>query len=245
MLMQGKSKIKKKAGVSMITTLLMLSVLFPLLLFLAVDITYYVQANKKLKAVVDNMAASATTRIREDILASGVISLNKSEVEYALFEDIMIWFNLEENLYGTNIEGVSMMKIREGEESLFNKNPLIIELEPDTRPDDRPYYNSGYNDEVLDSPRIEYFVHEHERLSTYHFSNDQRITVSTPTVGIFVHTTDYGIIFNIPMNMSKFGVSEVYFDGSVRDRGNNYDGIYYIYCNMLFRNYIGLVACSI
>ena len=100
----------KKDGFISIVALIIMAILIPLLLFLVVDMQYYLQANKKVKSIVDNVAAAASTTVVPEKLANGILELDYDKAETYIFEDLASWFNLEDTIYNTNIDGVKLIK---------------------------------------------------------------------------------------------------------------------------------------
>lgn len=194
----------KKDGFISIVALIIMAILIPLLLFLVVDMQYYLQANKKVKSIVDNVAASASTTVIPDKLANGILELDYDKAETYIMEDLASWFNLEETIYTTNVDGVKLIKKQADKSSLFDTDPLIIRITPNMP--------AITNADVLNASRIEYFIHDSSGKKTYRFLSGQKVTVSTPTVGVKVSTRTRGVIFRIPISLKKIGMTEAVFD---------------------------------
>jgi len=203
MLKQIKNKIKGKKGYATIIAIVSMAIILPLLLFLVVDMPYYLNSNRQVKSIVDNTAAGASTILREDMLAEGILIIDEDLAETYILEDLAVWFNLEDRIYETNVDGVKAMKRKTGVSSYFNTDPLIIRIEPDTNITD---------ENVLKASKVEYFIHDTKGKSTYTFTSGQKITVSTPTVGVKVSTKTRGLLFKIPIQLIKLGTTEVVFD---------------------------------
>ena len=210
-LVKVKEQIKEKAGVGAIVCLLALIVLLPLFLFLCLDVPYYLQYHRKMKDVADNVAATAITRINEEALAEGVLKLDYDVARTYMFESIEDWFDLEPLLYESNVPNVYLMKRKnidpttgQAKYSLLDHDPCVIEIKKGMAPVTNP--------DVLASTRIEFFIHTDNTTYTYRFTNGEQITVSTPTVGIYVQSVSHGIMFKWPMTVKKFGISEVSLD---------------------------------
>lgn len=195
---------QKKNGVGGIVTALLLLTFIPLMLFVFVDVPYYNQYHRRIKTTVNNTAASAVTRIQEDMLASGTLLLDYDAARTVMFEKLEDFFSLEPYLYDSNASNVYIMKRTSPEESLLDKDPLVIEL--------RKNSVMSVSEEVLNSTRIEFFVHTDNTSGTYTFSNGSTVKVVTPSVGVYVQTTMHGIYFKWPMTVRKYGVSEVVLD---------------------------------
>ncbi len=194
----------KKAGFNTLTALALMAILMPMLLFLVVDMPNYLEVNRKLKSIVDNMAASAATIIDEEMLAKGAVVIEADDAETYILEDLAIWFNLDPIIYDTSVAGAQLMYITEGEDSLFDTDPVIIKVSADTSP---------ITDEaIVNASKVEYFIHETNGSATYTFISGQSVTVSVPTIGIKITTVANGQLFNLPMNLVKLGMTEVVFD---------------------------------
>lgn len=205
MLKQKLIKVAKdKKGFGTILVICVISLIIPLLMFVAVDIPYYLQQDKKLKSTADNIAASTATIIDENKLADGVVAIDKRRARAYLLEELALWFRLEDTIYDTEIPGVKLMKIQDGVESMMNINPAIIEITPDMEP--------ITDEKTLMATRVEYFIHTDQTTATYRFTDGQKVQVSTPTVGIMVSTITRGVIFRWPVRMIKVGMTEVYFN---------------------------------
>lgn len=200
-----------KGGYGTLLMLFAISIVLPLMLFACIEIPYYLQVNRKLKQITDNTAASAATFIDNDQLAQGIVSIKYNKAKSYILEDLAIWYSLEDQIYDTQLTSalnVKTMLIKDGEDSLFPTDPLIIELAPN---------NEQITEErVLKSARVEYFVHPSTSKATYTFSNGAQITVATPTVGVMVHTRVRGLIYRIPVSYTKIGITEAVFDIETR-----------------------------
>ena len=197
-------KSKEKNGAGTIVTLVMLIAFIPLLLFTLVDVPYYNQYHRKIKDIADTTAASAITRIQEDMLASGTLNLDYDKARTVMFESLQKWFSLDPYLYESNASNVYIMRRHTPENSMLDKDPLVIEL--------RKNSVMTASDDVKNSTRIEFFVHTDNSTATYTFTTGSKVKVSTPTVGVYVQTTMHGIYFNYPMTVRKYGISEVVLD---------------------------------
>ena len=60
-------RIKEKKGSGAIISMLLIAGLLPLLLFTFIDVPYYNQYHRRMKNIVDNTAASAVTRLNEEL----------------------------------------------------------------------------------------------------------------------------------------------------------------------------------
>ena len=195
---------KNKKGFGTILVVCIMALLIPLFMFFAVDIPYYLQQDKKLKSLADSIAASVATIIDEDELADGIVRIDKDRARSYLLEELSIWFNLEDIIYDTEVNGVKFMKIKEGVTSMLNVSPAIIEITPEMA-----YIT---DEKTLNATRIEYFIHDTQTTAVYRFTSGQKVQVSTPTVGIMINTTTRGVIFRWPIKMIKIGMTEVYLD---------------------------------
>lgn len=195
---------KRKDGVGAIITILLLLTVLPLLLFTFVDVPYYNQYHRKIKDIADTTAASAITRIEEDLLASGTLNLEYDKARTAMFQTLERWFLLEPYLYDSNATNVRIMKRTDADSSMLDADPLIIELRKNTI--------MNVSEDVLKSTRIEFFIHTDSTIATYTFTTGSSVQVSTPTVGVYIQSTMYGIYFNYPMTVGKYGISEVTLD---------------------------------
>lgn len=198
------NKIREKKGVGTIVTLVLLIAFIPLLLFTFVDVPYYNQYHRKVKDIADTTAASAITRIKEDILASGTLNLDYDRARTVMFESLQKWFALDPYLYDSNASNIYIMRRHTPENSLLDRDPLVIEL--------RKNAVMTASDDVKNATRIEFFVHVDNTTATYTFTTGSKIEVSTPTVGVYIQTTMHGIYFNWPMTVRKYGISEVVLD---------------------------------
>ena len=201
-----------KKGFGTILAICLMSVFLPLLLFVCCDIPYYLQQDTKLKELADSIAASTATVIREDKLADGIIEINEDRARAYLLEELALWFNLEEYIYDTEVDGVQLMRIQEGKDSMFDVNPAIIEIKSEMTP--------ITDSKTLDATRVEYFIHSDRTTKTYTFTTGQKVQVSTPTVGVMIITRTRGVIFRIPVAMAKLGMTEAYFNP--QENHNNY-----------------------
>lgn len=193
----------KKKGFATILALILIAITLPLMLFLVVDMPYYMGANRKVKSIADNISASAATILKPEMLADGIVEIDEEKAETYILEDLVVWFNLEDVIYDTNVEGVKAILRKSDTLSYFNNDPLIIRIEPDTNITDP---------NVLDASRVEYFIHSTKGRATYTFLSGQRVTVSTPTVGVKITTRTRGLLFQIPINLVKIGTTEAVFD---------------------------------
>lgn len=204
MLSRFLSNLKRKDGVGAIITVLLLLTVLPLLLFVFVDMPYYNQYHRKIKDIADTTAASAITRIEEDLLASGTLNLGYDEARTAMFQTLERWFYLEPYLYDSNATNVYIMKRTNTESSMLDADPLVIELRKNTI--------MSVSEDVTKSTRIEFFIHTDNTTATYTFTTGSSVQVSTPTVGVYIQSTMHGIYFNYPMTVGKYGISEVSLD---------------------------------
>lgn len=202
---------KEKKGAGTILVLCIMSLIIPLFMFVAVDVPYYLQQDKKLKSIADNIAASTSTIIDEQKLANGVVQIDKTRARAYLLEELALWFRLEDTIYKTEVPGVKLMQITPETDSMLNVNPAIIEITPDMEP--------ITDAKTLDATRVEYFIHDKQTTATYRFTDGQKVQVSTPTVGVLVSTRTRGVIFRWPVKMVKVGMTEVYFDPSEQHPG--------------------------
>ena len=204
-------RIKEKKGSGAIISMLLIAGLLPLLLFTFIDVPYYNQYHRRMKNIVDNTAASAVTRLNEELLSAGTIELDKAESMTLMYEILEDWFGLEPYLYpasiqGSTITGFYMMKRTDpdAEGQLLDSDPLVYQVDPDAR--------GTIPAEVADFTRIEFFIHTNNNTEEYQFLDGTVIEVSTPTVGVFVQSTMYGVVWRYPMIVKKYGVSEVVLD---------------------------------
>ena len=65
---------------------------------------------------------------------------------------------------------------------------------------------------MADFTRIEFFIHTNNNTEEYQFLDGTVIEVSTPTVGVYVQSKMYGVVWRYPMTVKKYGVSEVVLD---------------------------------
>lgn len=201
--------LKSKQGFSTITVVLIIAILAPLLILVAVDIPYSMQINRKVKSISDNAAASAAVFIDSKLLAKGIVKIDEEKAETYILENMAEWFNLEDTIYETDIpvyyqnEGVQrikLIKIREGKDSILGQDPLIIRIGDGME--------EITDEKVLKASKIEYFIHPTEGQGTYRFITGQKVKVFNPTVGIKITTKTETLIFNIPINISKIGMTE-------------------------------------
>lgn len=195
---------KEKKGFGTILVMCVISLIIPLFMFVAVDVPYYLQQDKKLKSTADNIAAATSTIIDEDKLANGVIEIQKDRARAYLLEELALWFRLEDRIYNTEVPGVRLMKVLPDVDSMFDVNPAIIEITPEMEP--------ITDEKTLSATRVEYFIHDKQVSATYRFTTGQKVQVSTPTVGVMVSTRTRGAIFRWPVRMIKVGMTEVLFD---------------------------------
>lgn len=204
MLKIEKKEKNNKNGFSSVIGLILIAIALPLLLFLAVDMPYYMQANRKVKSVTDNVSASAATILDTELLADGILQIEEDKAETYILEDLVVWFNLEDIIYNTNVPGVKVIKRKDDTLSLFNQDPVIIKITPDMTP--------ITDENVKKASKIEYFIHSTSGKATYTFTSGQKVTVFSPTVGVKVTTKTKGLIFKIPVNLVKLGTTEAVFD---------------------------------
>lgn len=217
-MLKNKTKIKiKKNGAGSIMLVIVISMLIPLLLFGLVDVPYYMQYHKKMKSIVNTVASSSITRINEDELATGLLVLDYNQTRTTLFQLLEKWYGLEPYTY--QIAGhpeyvMGMKRIVKTSyngatkyDSMLDKDPLVIELKKGTPP--------ITSSQILDSTRIEFFIHTGMDQYTYIFSDGNSITVDTPTVGVYVRSVSPGVIFKQPMVVQKLGISEVILDPTI------------------------------
>jgi hypothetical protein len=76
-----KKLFRDKRGFISIYMILWMSVLIPFLLFVFIDVSHYVYEGIHLKAITDNAAASAVTRIKEDLVSEGVLEIDENQAE--------------------------------------------------------------------------------------------------------------------------------------------------------------------
>ncbi|WCK57687.1 cobalt ABC transporter permease (plasmid) [Aneurinibacillus sp. Ricciae_BoGa-3] len=69
---------KNKKGFISIYMILWMSVLIPILMFTAIDLSHYIYEGVHLKAVTDNAAASAVTQIKEDLVPQGILQIDET-----------------------------------------------------------------------------------------------------------------------------------------------------------------------
>lgn len=199
-----KYKCNKKKGFSTIIALVLLAIFLPLMLFLVVDIPYYMEANRKVKSIADNVSASAATILKPQSLADGIVEIDEDKAETYILEDLVVWFNLQDIIYKTDVPGVRAILKKDDTLSFFDTDPLVIRIKPDMKPITA--------DNVLKATKIEYFIHATNGRETYRFLSGQKVTVSTPTIAVKITTKTNGLMFNIPISLVKIGMTEAVFD---------------------------------
>lgn len=110
--------VENKKGVVTIYVILWMAVLFPLLMFLAIDMTNYIYSSAKMKAVVDNAAASAITMIDEVQVESGIIRVVEDDAVEAVNTIMIKELNLNEDF--TPSENSLLLDSPEVEVFVFN-----------------------------------------------------------------------------------------------------------------------------
>ena len=93
-----KKILKDKTGAISIYAILWLSVLFPFLLFICIDVSNYVYQSVHLKGITDNASASAVTQIKEDLVSSGVLEIDEDEAQKVALNIIKHDLQLEDDL---------------------------------------------------------------------------------------------------------------------------------------------------
>ncbi|HCL4479973.1 TPA: hypothetical protein N2D99_002040 [Clostridium botulinum] len=73
------SILKNKKGICTIYTILVMSAILPILLFIVIDIPHFMQYDRKIKNILDNAGGSAITRLQENHISKGVLELNEPE----------------------------------------------------------------------------------------------------------------------------------------------------------------------
>lgn len=214
MLDNFKNRIKEKKGIGAIASVLILAAMIPLMLFTFVEVPYYNQYNRKMKSIADNAAASAITRIDENELAKGNLLLNKENAKTQVYKTLESWFSLKPKIYKSNINNVYVMKRIKDETGkykteLLDADPLVID-HSDTK--GIISYNENEKNIILNSTRIEFFVHTNAEETTYKFVDGTTVTVKTPTVCVMIQSTNFGMYFKYPMVIKKIGISEVFLD---------------------------------
>lgn len=199
-----KYQSNKKKGFSTIIALILLAIFLPLMLFLAVDIPYYMEANRKVKSIADNVSASAATILKPESLADGIVEIDEDKAETYILEDLVVWFNLQDIIYKTDVPGVKAILRKDDTLSFFDTDPLVIRIKPNMTPITA--------ENVLEASKIEYFIHATNGKETYRFLSGQKVTVSTPTIAVKVTTKTNGLMFNIPISLVKIGMTEAVFD---------------------------------
>lgn len=68
-------------GFMSIHAILWIVVLFPLLMFVTIDLNYFIHEDFRLKAITDNACSSAITMLNEEKIKEGILEVNQQEAE--------------------------------------------------------------------------------------------------------------------------------------------------------------------
>lgn len=90
-------KLNNKGFIS-IYTILWLCVLFPLLLFVSIDVSYYMHQNNRLKSITDNATASAVTYLDETQIPYGKLVIEEVEAKKAIMDIIRKDLSLNDDM---------------------------------------------------------------------------------------------------------------------------------------------------
>lgn len=75
-----------------------MTVLIPILMFVAVDLSHYVYENVRIKTVTDNASASAVTQIKEELVSQGILEVSEIPAEKTAYDIIKKDLHLNDDL---------------------------------------------------------------------------------------------------------------------------------------------------
>lgn len=203
----------KKDGIGTLWVVVMLGCLTPLFIFGFMDVPYYIRVNRRMKNTADDIAASAVTYLNEARFREGLVLLDGTKAEEYILNELKIWYSIDCSS-GSNVpivgstSKVKLCKIMNGQKSLINnRTPYVVQVKDD----------SGLPESVAESSHIEYIIHEgildnaskKYVAKNYKLSNsDDVITLTYPSVLVYIKTDVEGLMLHYPVKMMKTGYSQ-------------------------------------
>lgn len=194
---------KSKKGMGTIMAMILIIMLLPLMLFLAIDVPYFVRIDRKMQNIADQIARSAVTLVQ---VIDGQLYFDEQKVDEFITEEITSQFNLyydsQENAYLT----------KDGYFQVFTKPAQLVKINEQIPTMIDPSYTV-----------VEYFVHPDTNSTFYIFSNEALVDTDKISVGISISGYVHGIFINIPMKVYKMAYADVDldFDDPLNSQGFN------------------------
>lgn len=90
--------LKNNKGFTVIYTIILMAVIFPLILFVSIDLPYYMTMNRKIKNTLDNATSTAITCINEQQASSGKLQIIEGDAKNTVNNIISQSFSLDKDL---------------------------------------------------------------------------------------------------------------------------------------------------